>query len=114
MQQITINFDAGLTESYSSCREFVGARIHQLGVEQKKPHKTIAADMDLSPSKLTRKIAQADTSRFTLDDFEKYIEVTGDKKPVLYLVEKYLTSPDEEALIKQIEMLQSQLKGKRK
>jgi len=114
MQQITINFDAGLTESYPTCREFIGARIHQLGIEQRKQHKTIAADMDLSPSKLTRKIAQADTSRFTLDDFEKYIDVTGDKKPLLYLIEKYLTTPDEEALRKQIETLQAQLKKGRR
>lgn len=108
MQQITINFDAGVTESYHSCREYIAARVHQLG----RPQKAIAADMDYSPSDLSRKLAQNpdDSRRFTLDDLEKYIVVTGDKKPVLYLVEKYLSAPDEEALLRQIEELQARLK----
>jgi hypothetical protein len=59
--------------------------------------KAIAADMDYSPSDLTRKLSQSpkDSRRFTLDDLETYIDVTGDTQPVLYLVEKYLASPDE-------------------
>ncbi len=92
--QLTINFDAGLTDCYSTCREYVAARVHQLG----KPQKAIAADMDYSPSDLSRKLAQNpdDSRRFTLDDLERYIEVTGDSAPVLYLVEKYLADPSSE------------------
>lgn len=112
--QLTLNFESGLTEAYPSCREFVGARIHQLAIEQRRQHKSIAADMDLSPSKLSRKITQADTSRFTLDDLERYVDVTGDSKPILYLVEKFLSQGDEGALLAQIESLQAQLKGRRK
>lgn len=110
--QLVLNFDKGLAESYASCREFVGARVHQLGRAQK----TIAADMDYSPSDLSRKLAQSpdDSRRFTLDDLEKYIQVTGDKKPVLYLVEKYLAEADEAALIQQIAALQSQLKANKR
>lgn len=89
MQQITLNYDAGLTEAFPSCREFVANRAHN----QRTSHKAIAADMDYSPSDLTRKLAQSpnDSRRFTLDDLERFIEVTGDTSPVLYLVEKYLT-----------------------
>lgn len=89
MEQITINYDAGLTESYQTCREFIAARVHGQG----KPQKAIAADMDYSPSDLSRKLAQApgDSRRFTLDDLEKFVDTTGDTSPVLYLVEKYLT-----------------------
>lgn len=110
--QMTLNFDAGLVDNYASCREFVAARVHQLG----KAQKVIAADMDYSPSDLSRKLAQNpdDSRRFTLDDLEKYIDVTGDKKPVLYLVEKYLAETDEGALLKQIEALQSQLKARKR
>lgn len=112
MQQITINFDAGVTESYQTCREYIAARVHQLG----RPQKAIAADMDYSPSDLSRKLAQNpdDSRRFTLDDLEKYIVATGDKKPVIYLVEKYLSENDEAMLRAQIAALESQLKGKRK
>ncbi len=108
--QLNLTFDAGFVDSYRTCREFIAARVHQLG----RPQKAVAADMDYSPSQLSRKLAQNpdDTMRFTLDDLETYIETTGDKKPVLYLVEKYLAETDEAALLKQIEQLQAQLKGK--
>lgn len=88
--QLTLNFEAGLADSYSSCREFVASRVHQQG----RPQKAIAADMDYSPSDLSRKLAQSpdDSRRFTLDDLERFIQVTGDTGPVLYLVEKYLAT----------------------
>lgn len=97
--QLALNFEAGRVESYSSCREFVAARVHQQGRRQK----AIAADMDYSPSDLSRKLAQSpnDTRRFTLDDLETYIEVTGDTDPVLYLVEKFLA--DESSQIQELE-----------
>lgn len=91
MEQITLNYDAGLTEAYSTCRELVGSRVHQQGRSQK----SIAADMDYSPSQLSRKCAQSpdDSMRFTLDDLESFVTVTGDTQPILYLVEKYLAGP---------------------
>lgn len=105
--QLTLNYEAGLTESYSTCREFIAARVHQQGRQQK----SIAADMDYSPSDLSRKLAQApdDSRRFTLDDMERYIDVTGDTKPVLYLVEKYLARTDPDDLKKQIQELEARL-----
>ena len=93
MPQLTINFDAGLATCYETCREYVAARIHQIGRQQK----SIAADMDLSPSHLSRKLAQSpnDSMRFTLDDFERYMAKTGDTKPIEYLIEKYLSGYNE-------------------
>ena len=108
--QLTLNFEKGLADSYSSCREFVAERVHNQGRQQK----SIAADMDYSPSDLSRKLAQSpdDSRRFTLDDFERFIEVTGDTKPVLYLVEKYLYSASESELEQQIQDLQRQLQSR--
>lgn len=106
--QLTLNFDAGLVESYATCREYVGARVHQ----QHRPQKAIAADMDYSPSDLSRKLAQNqdDSRRFTLDDLERFIEVTGDTSPVLYLVEKFLAESEGE--IAQLERRLAALKAK--
>ncbi|MFK8398150.1 hypothetical protein M2D07_006525 [Pseudomonas sp. BGr12] len=105
--QLTLNFDAGLVQSYASCREYVAARVHQ----QQRQQKAIAADMDYSPSDLSRKLAQSpdDSRRFTLDDLEKYITVTGDTHPVLYLVEKYLADAGDEiaALERRLEQLRA-------
>lgn len=77
------------------------------------PQQEVARRMGYTPSALSRKLAQNpdDSRRFTLDDLEKYVDVTGDKKPILYLVEKYLAETDEAALLRQIEALQAQLKG---
>lgn len=88
--QLTLNFEACIADGYSSVREFVAYRAHHQG----RQLKAIAADMDYSPSDLSRKLAQSpdDSRRFTADDLEKFVEVTGDTSPVLYLVAKYLTS----------------------
>jgi hypothetical protein len=96
MQQVTINFEAGPVEVYKTCREYVGALVHQQG----RPQKAIAADMDYSPSDLSRKLAQSpdDSRRFTLDDLEKFIDTTSDVRPVLYLVEKYLHRADQQRI----------------
>jgi len=106
VDQITLNFEKGLTESYLTCREYVQSLVYKQG----KPQKAIAADMDYSPSDLTRKLAQSpnDSRRFTLDDLEKFIEVTGDTGPVIYLVEKYLTERDR---IAELEAELAKLKG---
>lgn len=87
IEQLTINFDASLVDSFGSCRELLQARVHQIGRQQK----AVAADMDLSPSQLTRKLAQApgDSARLTLDDFENYLATNSDRQPLHYLNAKY-------------------------
>ncbi|MEM6486501.1 MAG: hypothetical protein AAF662_16150 [Pseudomonadota bacterium] len=106
MEQITINYEAPLTTAWATCREYVASRIHSQG----KPQKAIAADMDYSPSDLTRKLAQSpnDSRRFTLDDLETFIEVTGDTSPITYLAEKYLKAEAEkERLLARIAELEA-------
>ena len=87
IQQLTINFDASLTDAYGSCRELLQARVHQIGRQQK----AIAADLDMAPSQLTRKLAQSpgDSARFTLDDLERYFQTNDDRQPLHYLNAKY-------------------------
>lgn len=92
--QLTLRFESGMTEAFATCREFVDDRAHHQG----RQLKWIAAEMDLSPSALSRKLSQIDQSRLTLDDLERFIEVTGDTSPILYLVEKYLTDREAERL----------------
>lgn len=89
MDKVTLTFEGGMTKAYPTCREFIQFRVHHQGCAQK----AVAADMDYSPSTLTRKLAQSpdDSQRFTLDDLERFISVTGDTSPIMYLVEKYIT-----------------------
>lgn len=107
MQQLTLNYDASITDTYNSCREFVASSAHKQGVSMK----AIAADMDYSPSDLSRKLAQSpnDSRRFTLDDLETYMQVTGDTSAIGYLAAKYLAAPDYDAMKREIERLTAQL-----
>lgn len=87
-----LDFEAGLTERHASCLCTVreGAYTHKRGM------KSLAADMDLSQSELSRKLADNpnDPRNFTLDDFENYLEKSGDFDPIYYLIEKFLTDDD--------------------
>lgn len=107
MEQITINYEAGLADAYETCREYCQALCHQQG----RPQKAIAADMDLSPSHLSRKLAQSpdDSMKFTLDDLERFMRVNNDTRPLVYLIEKFMAAPDAAVLKNQIKILTEQL-----
>lgn len=56
----------------------------------------IAGKIDSSPSKLSEKLGGGTPDRprdVGLMEFEKYLDESGDRDPVLYLVEKYLSDP---------------------
>lgn len=96
-QQLTLDFTPGLTERHESLLDCV----RESAMTHRNPLKTIAADMDLSPTELSRKLScnPDDPRRFTLMDLEKFITATGDTRPIYWLIEKYLQ--DEEAKQKQ-------------
>jgi hypothetical protein len=85
--QLTLDFTPGLAELYATALQCVDAQIKSSG----KPLKTIAADMDLSTSELSRKLSNnpEDPRNFTLNDLENYIKATGNTTPILYLAQKY-------------------------
>lgn len=85
--QLTLDFTPGLAELYTTALQCVDAQIKSSG----KPLKTIAADMDMSTSELSRKLSNnpEDPRNFTLNDLENYIKATGNTTPILYLAQKY-------------------------
>lgn len=120
MSQLTLNFDPALHERFTTLRAFVAYRA-QAGVA--KPMKAQAADMDMAPSTLSRKLnpAEGDTQRMNLDDLEAWLASTGDAAAVVeYLASKYLDSDaarhqrvvaSAEALIAQLAQVLPALKG---
>lgn len=90
--QLVLDFEGGLSERHNNCLSVVreGAYTFKRGL------KSLAADMDLSQSELSRKLADNpnDPRNFTLDDLEKYIKSSGDHNPIYYLVEKFLTDDE--------------------
>lgn len=95
--QLTIDFEPGLTERHDTLLDCV----RECAYTNRNPLKTIAADMDLSQSELSRKLANnpEDPRKMSVGDLEKFIVATGDTTPIYYLVEKYLQ--DESAKQKQ-------------
>lgn len=90
---MTLDFQPGLAERHTSALECVKACVYSSA----KPLKTIAADMDMSQSDLSRKLANNpdDPRRFSLIDLETYIGATGDTTPILYLAQKFCVGADE-------------------
>ncbi len=91
--QMTLNFEPSLPDRFPTLRAYIAHRTPLLS----KPAKVIAADMDMSPSTLSRKLnpTDGDTQRFNLDDLEAYLESTGDAPAVIeYLAARFMDSPD--------------------
>jgi hypothetical protein len=91
--QLTLSFEPSLPERFPTLRSYVAHRTPLLA----KSAKVIAAEMDMSPSTLSRKLnpSDGDTQRFNLDDLEAFLDATGDAPAVIeYLAAKYMDSPD--------------------
>lgn len=90
--QLTLDFAPGLAERHKTLKACVRERCYA----NAKPIKTVAADMDLSESELSRKLGDNpnDQRNLSCDDFEAYLSSTGDMTPIYYLVEKYLADED--------------------
>lgn len=91
MSQLTLDFEPGLPERFSSLREFVAFR----SSATQKHLKAQASDMDMAPSTLSRKLHpnDGDTQRLNVDDLESWISSTGEAAAVIeYLAAKYMDS----------------------
>jgi len=97
--QMTMNFEPVHHAQWETCREYIDDRVIPDYLQQHgKLKKYLAADLELSPSELRRKLCPApgDTRNFTLDDLEKWLKVTHDLRPVFYLLEKYSIDQEDE------------------
>ena len=91
MSQLTLQLQPSLVDRFPTFRSYIAHRSTQVH----KLLKVQAADMDMAVSTLRRKLnpAEGDTQRFNLDDFEAWLESTGDAQAAVeYLCAKYLDS----------------------
>ena len=108
--QLTLNFEPSLPDRFRTLREYIA---HRATVHE-KPMKSIAADMDMAPSTLTRKLnpGDGDTQRFNLDDLEAYLSSTKDAAAVIeYLAAKYMQCNEKRkaAAISRVEKLAAEM-----
>ena len=83
-RQLTLAFDENVLQAHRSLRDCVAAGVYRRGL------KAIAADLDLSPGNLSVALSDDPHRKFGVDELERYVETTGDKTPIYYLVAKFL------------------------
>ncbi len=83
-RQLTLDLDTSLVTAHRSLRDCVAAGIYRRGL------KAVAADLDLSPGNLSVALSDDPHRKFGVDDLERYIQTTGDKSPIAYLLGKYM------------------------
>ena len=91
-KQVELNFEPGLTEQFPEFRDVIKASVYSCG----RAFKSIAADLDMSVSELSRKLSENpnDPVHFPLSRLPDLIAATGDKRPIYLLVETFLEDPD--------------------
>lgn len=83
-RQLTLELEPGLTQRYRCARDAVAQGVYRRGL------KVTAADLDMAPGNLSVALGDDGVRHFSLDAFERYLQVTGDLTPLYYLVERYL------------------------
>lgn len=91
-RQFTLDFEPGLTERFKTWDEVLAAAVYG----SRKGLGSVAADLDMSPSELTRRLnPDGDDARpLRTKDGIRIIESTQDLRPVYWLIEKFLHDPE--------------------
>lgn len=89
--QVPIDFTPGLLEQYPDFMDCVRASLSNCG----RAHKNVAADMDWSPSELTRRLVDDPKDvPFRLRDLPALVRATGDNRPIQWLALAFLADPE--------------------
>lgn len=86
--QLTLNFEPGLSERHLSLRDCIAACIYQRGLGR------VAIDLNKAPGNLSVELSEDHARHFSVDSLETYIEKTGDTAPIYYLIDKFLSPKD--------------------
>lgn len=81
--QMTLDLDTQLTERFRSAKEAMAAGVYRRGL------KRCAADLDVAPGNLSVMLSADGQRHLDVDLLERYVETTGDRTPIYYLVAKH-------------------------
>ena len=84
-EQLTLDFEAGLTDRYASLKDVIATGVYQRGL------KRVAMDLDMAPSNLSVQLSENETRHFSVGSLERYMEKTGDYTAIYYLAERFLS-----------------------
>lgn len=93
MTQAGLNFAPALTAQYPRLRDVLVAVVYG----SRPGLKGVAAEIDVSPSELSRmlNVDQSDPRKLDVDDFVAILSATGDMRPLHWLAEKFTRSPED-------------------
>ena len=80
---MTLDLDTHLTERFRSAKEAMAAGVYRRGL------KRCAADLDVAPGNLSVMLSADGQRHLDVDLLERYVETTGDRTPIYYLVAKH-------------------------
>jgi AraC-like DNA-binding protein len=107
-KQLKIEYEPSIYAQYGTLREFIAEHvIPNICKDQQILKKSIAADLDYSPSHFSQKLYNTGDSRLTVDDMEQIITLYGCGEVLRYLAyQQSITTPRDI----QIERLENELK----
>ncbi|TEA78751.1 hypothetical protein ERE07_09715 [Allopusillimonas ginsengisoli] len=83
---MTLDFEPGLLERHRNLRDCIATGIYKRGLSR------TAIDLNESPGNLGNQLSEDHQRKFGVDEFELYLEKSGDFTPIYYLVEKFLNN----------------------
>ena len=88
--QLALDFTPGLTAQFKSLQQVCSAVVYG----SRGGLSAVAADCDLAPSDLCRRLADDGDRPLTADQVDQIIGSTKDFRPIYWLIEKYLQDPE--------------------
>ncbi len=83
-EQMTLSFEQGLSDKYTSLRECIATGVYQRGLGN------TAIDLNKAPGNLSVELSDDPTRHFSCDSLERYMEKSKDLTPLYYLIDKFL------------------------
>jgi hypothetical protein len=92
--QHSFDFTPGLTTQFPRLRDVLCAVVYG----SRSGLKGVAADLDVSPSELSRMLnrEQGDPRKLDVEDAVAIVASTGDTRPVQWLIERFLHNPEQQ------------------
>jgi hypothetical protein len=105
--QLTLNFEPGLSDRYPSFRECVASSVYRYGLTN------AAIDLDKAPGNLSVELSADPARKFGIEDFEAFLGKSQDFTAIYYLIDKFLknkTEPDTAELMAMFKQMAPALK----